>query len=150
MKKAIIVGLLFCLCAASSFSQDSESIAELKTVISDLERKIINLETRLSELERTYEFVLNTLSRGDKAPDILSLSPLSGAIQEVPTEEGPWTDKANWRRLQKGMTREAVARILGEPERIDRGIAFEFWYYPNGGDVDFNDSGRVTSWSEPR
>lgn len=68
--------------------------------------------------------------------------------QADPSEE-PWTDKQNWRRLQKGMTKDAVTRILGEPERINRGIAYEFWYYPRGGDITFDDNGRLMSWSEP-
>ena len=131
--------------ACSSFGQD-RSIAELKSVITELEREIISLEARISALERTYEYVLKILSRRNTTP---ALRPLDSEIQPAPTEEGPRTDKQNWRRLQKGMTREAVTRILGDPERINRYSTWESWNYPGFGYVTFDENGRVRSWSEP-
>lgn len=61
-----------------------------------------------------------------------------------------WRNRVNWRSLTKGMSREDVRRVLGEPNRIEGG-SFEHWYYgPLGTSarVTFY-SDVVSSWTEP-
>ena len=75
-------------------------------------------------------------------------SPSPPTSQAAPTG-APWKDKQNWRRLQRGMSRDAVVRILGDPETIRKYSSFETWHYPLGGHVSFDEAGRITSWFEP-
>jgi hypothetical protein len=56
-------------------------------------------------------------------------------------------DLSSWRQLSKGLSRDQVRSILGEPRRINGG-AFETWSYQGGSYVVFY-IGKVDSWSEP-
>ena len=76
-------------------------------------------------------------------------------IQQVTIERAIQQEKVKWRRLQRGMSKEQVKNILGEPLRVD---AYSFighcWYYGNGGKVTFDHElfGTVyylDSWYEP-
>lgn len=57
--------------------------------------------------------------------------------------------KANWRKLEKGMSANEVEQLLGSPSRVDTFSSFSKWNYASGGDVTFNDRGKVIGWSEP-
>lgn len=72
---------------------------------------------------------------------------LATTRQAAPAEE-PWKDKQNWRRLELGMSTDAVARILGDPDTIYKDPDSELWNYPGGGFVVFWDE-RLHHWSEP-
>jgi TonB family protein len=72
---------------------------------------------------------------------------LAATRQAAPTGK-PWKDKQNWRRLELGMSTDAVARILGDPERINKDPNAELWRYPGGGSVVFWNE-RLHHWSEP-
>jgi hypothetical protein len=64
--------------------------------------------------------------------------------------QGLPADRLAWRQLSKGMSREQVRSILGEPRKIDGGV-LENWYYgPSyySASVTFYNS-RLDSWSEP-
>jgi hypothetical protein len=93
-----------------------------------LERKVASLEQRVRELEARIP-VEQPPSRGVPA------SPNS-------------RDVANWRRLQRGMTTDAVRAILGEPESVIVTDDITLWYYPDHANVSFS-SGKVDGWSEP-
>jgi len=57
---------------------------------------------------------------------------------------------SSWRRLNKGLSREQVRSILGEPLRISGGY-FEYWYYGESSyraRVTFNNN-LVYGWDEP-
>lgn len=51
-----------------------------------------------------------------------------------------------WRQLSKGISREEVRSVLGQPSRISGGV-LEIWYYGTGY-VSFDERG-VYSWYEP-
>ena len=57
-------------------------------------------------------------------------------------------DKTQWRKLQRGMSKDDVRKLIGEPGKVSVGKYFEFWYYA-GGDVSFDSKGRLDSWDEP-
>lgn len=60
---------------------------------------------------------------------------------------------SSWRQISKGLTRDQVRSILGEPRKIHGGD-FEYWYYGSAtylgapSSVTFYHS-KVDSWSEP-
>ena len=85
---------------------------------------------------------------------------------EVPVERVVYRDRivekpllqfpaglSSWRQISKGLTREQVRSILGEPRKIEGG-SFESWFYGSGSymgapsSVSFYLNG-VYSWSEP-
>ncbi len=73
----------------------------------------------------------------------------------------PWTDSLNWEKLQKGMTEEKVARVLGEPKQEVRRTSVMWCYQqtpkelnqiPSYGVVvfkKFQDAYALYSWKEP-
>ena len=103
----------------------------MKQRVAALEAIVADLQSRLSKLEAP-------IRRSDPAA-----APKNDAE--------PWKDKANWRRLNKGMSKAELTRIFGEPGKIVSGYHFEIWYYPSplGGSVTIDDNNRVTGWSEP-
>ena len=62
-------------------------------------------------------------------------------------------DKANWRKLRRGMTEAEVEQLLGSPSRVEASPASTRWYYgdsPLSGIVSFNArSGELQMWDEP-
>ena len=56
-----------------------------------------------------------------------------------------------WRKLEKGMSKKKVKRILGEPLRVKVSNYWEDWYYGEYSFetyVRFNNSGGLQSWTE--
>lgn len=69
---------------------------------------------------------------------------------EAPAEK--WRDKGNWRLLQKGMSKQQVRQLLGEPPHIDAStFPGDRWDYPDvlGGTVQFGNDDQVRGWKEP-
>jgi hypothetical protein len=67
------------------------------------------------------------------------------------TAPNAWKDPERWLRLQKGMSRFDVARLLGDPGKLSTYDGFERWEYPGalGARVNFDDRGRVLGWIAP-
>lgn len=113
--------------AAPLFPQDAERR------IRELERKIQFLEQRISKLE---DIVLAA------RPD--AENPAAASVDK-------WKERANWRRLRKGMSKKEVELILGTPPKtVPNAYYGDIWYYPDqqGGNVSFNKDEVVTSWGE--
>lgn len=121
VKTIFIVGLLSLVVAFNANAQDSDRIDRL-------EKEIQELKLRISKLE--------SILRG----------PSSG--QEIVLLNEGWKSVANWRKLSTGMGPSDVEKILGEPHRLDGGIAAT-WYYQNNGEVLFYRE-EVRRWTEPR
>ncbi len=115
--------ILFSTFPESIIAQDGE-ILELRQKISELEERVMELESLLSVC---------------KEPESSASSGGQG-----------WQDKKNWRILKTGMTAEQVQAILGEPIKTIQGVR-TLWYYPNiyCGYVSFDQEGRLTVWKEP-
>ena len=62
-----------------------------------------------------------------------------------------WKDRGRWLRLQRGMSRFDVLRLLGDPGKVSAYDGFERWEYPGalGARVNFDDRGRVAGWIAP-
>jgi hypothetical protein len=109
------------------FTQDpNQKIKELEQKITQLEKRIAKLEGILLEFQKNQEKM----------------------IVHSPSK---WKNKANWRLLKKGMSKEEVRQILGEPPKITANAYYgDIWYYPDikGGNASFNEGGSLTSWSE--
>ncbi|MBN2060026.1 MAG: outer membrane protein assembly factor BamE [Deltaproteobacteria bacterium] len=125
-KKTLFAGFLviiifFCIPVAA---EQKDEIIVLKQKISELERRINDLE------------------------NLLKIFQEPGKIQ--PGTESGWQNKKNWRKLETGMTQSEVEAILGEPIKTIKGVR-TFWYYPNiyCGYVSFDEEGRLIRWNEP-
>lgn len=99
--------------------------------VSNLEKRIIELELRVAKLEKL----------------------LSARQPELPIQikPGDYRNKANWRRLELGMTKAQVKAILGDPPHRRVLAGFDSWYYPDvlGPQVQFDLSGKLSGWEEP-
>lgn len=62
--------------------------------------------------------------------------------------QAPNEDRSQWRKLQRGMSKDDVKKLIGEPGKVSVGKYYEFWYY-GGGSVTFDSKGRLDSWNEP-
>jgi len=104
----------------------------------NLQEKIVYLEKKISELERR----ITSLER--QKPSYTSSS------SELPASE-KWNDILKWRLLRKGMDKNTIRRVLGEPDKIDAYSSFDTWHYgyPSGGTVSFDKRNVVERWSEP-
>ena len=93
---------------------------------------MLRLEKRIAKLEN----LLLAPERSQKKPVIRS--------------KNDWRNKANWKLLRKGMTKQEVEQILGEPPKINASINGDFWYYPDalGGIVRFHPQDFLQSWVE--
>lgn len=61
-----------------------------------------------------------------------------------------WSTTSTWRKLVRGMRKDEVKDLFGEPTRIIKRPPFEFWYYPPpSARIVFDDYGRVYGWDEP-
>ena len=114
-----LVAVLSLLVTSISFAHDSDRIDQLEIEVQILKQQVSELQSMLHGNNKE-KFV----SKGDG-----------------------WKSLANWRKLTTGMDETAVRRILGEPQRIRGGIV-AFWYYQNGGTVNFM-GGLLQGWSEP-
>ncbi len=109
---------------AATGAQDDETYGDRMT---RLERRVATLEERVAALEN---------------PEARAI-PVSGAEQRVKK------DKTLWRSLEKGMTKQEVKKILGEPSGVLNFNENEIWDYASGGSVRFDRSGHVLGWYEP-
>ena len=105
---------------------------DLNRKINELEQKITQLEKRIVLLEGIILELKNNRQR-----------PLAGHPDR-------WKDKVTWRLLKKGMNKDDVRQILGEPPKIVVNVYYgDIWYYPDiqGGNASFDKDGMLTSWS---
>lgn len=121
----------------SSFAQQS-AIGKLERRIVDLEKRVENLETQVSELRSQVRLLTSRTEQSSS--------------YNQPAKQ-PAKEKQNWRRLYVGMSMSEVRNIFGEPDKVSQGPSLTFWYYKTdsylSGEIDFDQNGRVTSWSEP-
>ena len=133
IKAFFLVLVVVILSPSSHLLAQQEKIEQLEHRVKQLEQTVLRLQRRISEIE-------------SKAG--------SSHVTSLPiTTKRNWRNKSNWRRLRRGMTKDQVTELLGEPEKVDTGIALIFWYwgYPtSGASVDFDaNSSRLVGWSEP-
>jgi hypothetical protein len=106
----------------------------------DLAQKVKRLEQALARLEQRIgrlEGIILELQKSQAKP--IAASP------------NRWKDKANWRLLKKGMSKNEVGQILGEPLKIIANAYYgDIWLYPDlqGGNASFDKDGLLTSWKE--
>lgn len=120
----VVAAIVF---SAPAFSQSAEQ------KVKELEKKIAQLELRIVKLEAA----------------ILKLQ--NNQAKPAAVSADGWKSKANWRLLKKGMTKDEVARILGEPSKVVPNTHYgDIWYYPDvkGGFASFDTNGILTSWNE--
>ena len=91
---------------------------------------------------------LNKLTTSEQQILANEIAALVGSTQSTENTNLGWKDKSQWRKLQRGMSKDDVRNLLGEPGKVSVGRYYEFWYYA-GGDVTFDKKARVDSWDEP-
>jgi hypothetical protein len=107
-------------------------IASGPVFAADADSRIQRLEETVSALERRVASLEAQLHERPAA-----------ASQVAP-------DKANWRKLQRGLTEKDVEQLLGSPEQVDASQFVVMWQYAGFGYVRFDGrSHTVDSWSEP-
>lgn len=93
-----------------------------------LERRIVELEKRVSELEAISKGTASKTSRSDPSSN--------------------WKDLQNWRQLRTAMSYDEVRALLGEPENIEGGIV-AYWYWGSRKAYVVFVSDQLQRWSEP-
>jgi hypothetical protein len=104
----------------------------------------------LDKLKEVFAENVKLKARNDELS--ATLKSVMAPAKDVAPKFNPegWKDKANWRKLTKGMSKNDVTHLLGEPTRINSGGILDFFYYgERGGRVQFTEAGGVDGWSEP-
>ena len=108
----------------------------LEQRISVIELKLIELQKKIDDLQRSVNQIASGPSKTQAAP----------AIER-------WKNVDNWRTgLQKGMTKSQVRDLMGEPSKINTyTLLGEDWIYgfQGSGEIHFSPKGIVESWTEP-
>ena len=73
---------------------------------------------------------------------------LLGAARSAQSNAQTAKDRSQWRMLKKGMSKDEVRKLLGEPDRVTVSKLFETWSF-GVGIVSFDGKGHVDFWSEP-
>lgn len=110
------------------FASNGQAIAQSST-----ESRVDKLEETVRVLERRVTTLEDQLRQRNAAPSIPS-------------------DKANWRRLKKGLSEADVERLLGSPTKVEANPVYTTWEYGDegGGKVEFDaKSSTVEGWQEP-
>ena len=120
----VFTALTFGLSLGSPLFAQEDEISQLRQKVTQLENRVKQLEALLEECKE--------------------------AVKSRQDQEMAWQNKKNWRSLEAGMNEEQVKKILGEPVKVIKGVK-TLWYYPNiyGGNVSFDEKGRLTGWNEP-
>lgn len=120
----ILAAVILLTCGKVRGQERAEKTDSAYTKIDSIEIEIANLKKRITELEKEKE--------------------------KKSVKKGNYKLRGNWLLLEKGMTKEQVKELLGEPGKTLSGFG-TYWYYPDsfGGKVEFDTDDKVTGWSEP-
>lgn len=111
------------------------SFAELQS--DEYAKRVERLETQLLSLEERIKVLEGTAA---KIPP--GSQSMKGSVD--------WKNRENWRALRKGMTKDEVRSLLGEPDYATASGSFETWYWTKryGPNVTFHEES-VYGWEEP-
>jgi len=120
-------------------------------ILSPIPAHAENAEQRIVELEKQVEELQKLVTELQKR--VAALEPIPKQDQDAgdiskPAATGDWSVKANWRALEKGMTKEQVLKLLGEPVMAREMPYGHNWFYKSGYAM-FDQLGRLEMWSEP-
>lgn len=122
------------------------SIDQLATSIGSLEERLIANESRIKIVE-------------DRATATAELTASAGLTRAAPLTRSsalalpPAQDRQNWRQLRKGMDKEEVQRLLGQPAQVSSTDTLETWYYDGSRHTHartiFDSDGQLYGWQDP-
>ena len=135
----LVVGLLFT--SVGSFTCGGAIAAT---------RPYDSVEVKLDHLfpQEKWEIAsLNELASPAHQPSANGITALLVAAQSTETTTPAQSDRSQWRKLQRRMSKDDVRKLLGEPTRVSVSRFYETWDYPRG-TVIFDGKGHLDSWSE--
>ena len=132
MKKSLVI--LFALSVAQIvFAQ------ELHNPNSKYDIKIKELEEKISRLQKEFNLLKSEFSKVKVVPQEKASEYVQGTGDRKVIE--------NWLALKKGMSKQKVKSLLGEPDRISSSSSFETWKYGDYDSVSFDtENDLVYSW----
>ena len=129
----VVLLVSFGLLPRTAHAQEVKNLsnAELLALVSQLQLRVQQLEGRVYRLEQE-----------------LAVRRPPAAARVDPNEK--WRSRELWDRLEKGMTRQQIDNLLGEPHTIREG-AYEVWVYDrlSSGSLTFHNDVLYT-WRRPR
>lgn len=132
MRRVVLV-VVFLIAPNALQAQDLQGLsnAELLAVVTQLQLRLQELERRVHRLEQEAR---------------IHRPPTEGRVDP----DAKWRTRELWDRLEKGMTRQQVRDLLGEPHTIREGT-FEVWIYfrVSEGSLTFRNSS-LDTWRKPR
>jgi len=159
----LVIALLVLPCAQPVHAQDNDitalrkQVEELQGMVKALQRQIDNMqertatETSASTQPKAPAAVAPVVQGGADPSARIPAAPARPTTKsQVP---GPETLRENWHALNKGMSRQAVNKLLGAPNRTFKLNDNLIWYYDYAGigkgSVMFSQDGQVTDWQAP-
>ncbi len=109
--------------------------------IAALEKQVVELQQRMARLES---------DRSNESPSGSDAAKPIARQSAPPKGQLDWRVAANWRGLKRGMAKDQVSTLFGEPTKIRTSQSLTMWYYgyPSGGQITFNGDS-VSGWDEP-
>ena len=126
-----LLASFICISLFVLFSYSGISVSAENDAIERLKQKITELEKRIKDLEAILKIY--------HAPE-----------NKESDETYGWLNNKSWRNLRKGMSENEVKNLLGDPLKTVEGSK-TIWYYPNfyRSYVSFDEKGNLTGWIEP-
>ena len=135
-QKYFLIAAFLCLSPLLVTPVSGAQDKSLEERVSTVESNITRLEQKVGELQKT----VNQLTQ-------------KTAQTPTPITKGNWKNIENWRTgLQKGMTKQQVRELMGEPKKIEAYTMLgEDWLYglQGSGEIHFSPKGVLESWKEP-
>ena len=105
----------------------------------DTDGKVVELTARVEKLEAAVRFLAAEVDKLKEGGGNTQLTQPSVSIQNLAEIR---------KHLVIGASKQTIKRVLGEPERTSSMGTLEFWYYPNGRQIQFNtEDNTVFGWS---
>ncbi len=141
--------MAFCLFLLPFTIQAAEPSETLNPQIIRLQAQIDVLTKRLDQLEKKVQLTQHPLDQ--KSPE--TNSQLVPARPELTTLHETEELKANWKKLQRGLSETQLLQLLGKPNSKTRVNNQTLWYYVypviGRGSVMFDYNGKVSAWQKP-
>jgi len=142
MKRIVLICIGFFLFSGFIYGEKEEKRTQSEkqivdsALMEDIFKKVEKLEERVSKLEEEIQNLKEYIEKLEKVVRNLE-------IYVKPASSLPPSEK-DWKRIRRGMSKEKVLEILGDPEEIRKPIGGgEIWYYYRRGSITFDDDGRV-------
>ncbi|HET9819188.1 MAG TPA: hypothetical protein VFP92_08495 [Rhodanobacteraceae bacterium] len=143
------------LCCGLAFAPAPATLAQTTDQTTDHQR-IKALEARVAAIEKRLDMTPAAPQpepHPQPAPTTTPTPVAAPPPTATPRQPAPVVKarpaSSDWSQLQRGMNPREVTALIGPPELKQVRAMSEIWFYPDNRQIEFDNSSRLQSWSEP-